>query len=218
MHLSSIWRYPVKSCRGIALETAQIDRFGITGDRLFAVTDLDGKVLTQKTFPRLNLIVVAVTEYCLHLKAPGCSDLAVDLRRPGTPVTVDIHGPAPGEHLGPAAETCLTEFLRRPCRLVRNLEAYPRHAHPLAAHLFLPLQLGYPDCAPILLAGWGSLSELSERAGIYIEMSRFRPNLVVNDAIPYAEDHWRVYPGRKCHIGIYGTLRTMRRDPRDPGK
>jgi uncharacterized protein YcbX len=49
----------------------------------------------------------------------------------------------------------------------------------------------FPDGFPLLLIGQGSLEDLSRRIGRPMEMLRFRPNLVVQGAEPFAEDGWK---------------------------
>ncbi|MNN63686.1 MOSC domain protein [compost metagenome] len=49
----------------------------------------------------------------------------------------------------------------------------------------------FADGFPLLLIGQGSLDDLSARVGRPLEMLRFRPNLVVSGAEPYAEDSWK---------------------------
>jgi uncharacterized protein YcbX len=43
----------------------------------------------------------------------------------------------------------------------------------------------------LLLIGQASLDDLSARVGRPLEMLRFRPNLVIEGAAPYAEDSWK---------------------------
>lgn len=52
--ITHLWRYPVKSMRGEALERAEVGEGGIVGDRAFGVIDLrTGKLLSAKTVPAL---------------------------------------------------------------------------------------------------------------------------------------------------------------------
>jgi uncharacterized protein len=53
MHLSEIWRYPVKSMAGEMLESARLTEAGIEGDRLVQVRSRHGQVLTARTYPGL---------------------------------------------------------------------------------------------------------------------------------------------------------------------
>jgi uncharacterized protein YcbX len=49
-----LWRYPVKSLLGERLDAVEVDARGVRGDRLFAVTDRDGKIGSGKTTRRFR--------------------------------------------------------------------------------------------------------------------------------------------------------------------
>jgi uncharacterized protein YcbX len=51
-----LWRYPVKSMLGERLDAVELDERGVVGDRLFAVTDRDGKLGSGKTTTRFRLL------------------------------------------------------------------------------------------------------------------------------------------------------------------
>jgi hypothetical protein len=51
--------------------------------------------------------------------------------------------------------------------------------------------VAFADGFPLLLIGQASLDDLSARVGRPLEMLRFRPNLVIEGAEPYAEDGWK---------------------------
>src|SRR5882757_11376301 len=54
MHVSEIWRYPVKSLKGERLEQTEITKFGIPGDRQVAVIrTINGRFLTSRLKPKL---------------------------------------------------------------------------------------------------------------------------------------------------------------------
>ena len=53
MHLSEIWRYPVKSMAGERLDRATMGPLGLHGDRVVQVYDARGRLVTARTFPRL---------------------------------------------------------------------------------------------------------------------------------------------------------------------
>ena len=53
MHVSELWRYPVKSMAGERLERAELRDDGIAGDRVVYVRGTAGQVLTSRTRPRL---------------------------------------------------------------------------------------------------------------------------------------------------------------------
>jgi uncharacterized protein len=191
VHLSEIWRYPVKSCQGARLEEAAVDIYGIEGDRLFAIAPLDGDMLSQRAVPRLNLISVDQSKDRLHLGFPGRDPVTIDLSQDGTPVTVSMHGEMPGECLGDEAAAWLSDILQRDCRLVRSHVSFTRRIAPQAAHMMLPVQQRYPNAGPINILGQASLDDLNRRAGVELEVQRFRPNFVIEGAENYAEDSWK---------------------------
>ncbi|HZI78228.1 MAG TPA: MOSC N-terminal beta barrel domain-containing protein [Vicinamibacterales bacterium] len=49
MHLSDIWRYPVKSMAGERLEHATVGPLGLHGDRIVQVYDARGRLVTART-------------------------------------------------------------------------------------------------------------------------------------------------------------------------
>jgi len=53
MHVSELWRYPVKSLAGEPLTVSEVGLEGIVGDRLVQVRNGRGKVVTARTKPRL---------------------------------------------------------------------------------------------------------------------------------------------------------------------
>jgi uncharacterized protein len=54
MHVSEIWRYPVKSLKGERLNETDITKFGIPGDRQIAVIrKINGRFLTSRSKPKL---------------------------------------------------------------------------------------------------------------------------------------------------------------------
>jgi uncharacterized protein YcbX len=54
MHVSEIWRYPVKSLKGERLEQTEITKLGIPGDRQVAlIRTINGRFLTSRSKPKL---------------------------------------------------------------------------------------------------------------------------------------------------------------------
>jgi|SRR5450432_60666 uncharacterized protein YcbX len=53
MHVSELWRYPVKSLKGERLEQTEISRLGIRGDREIIVRSESGQLFTSRGKPKL---------------------------------------------------------------------------------------------------------------------------------------------------------------------
>jgi uncharacterized protein len=53
MRIAALWRYPIKSMAGEALQRAVLRSDGIVGDRVVQVRDARGRVVTARTHPML---------------------------------------------------------------------------------------------------------------------------------------------------------------------
>jgi MOSC domain-containing protein len=53
MRVAELWRYPIKSLRGEALEEAELTALGIAGDRLVHVRRPAGRIFTARTQPQM---------------------------------------------------------------------------------------------------------------------------------------------------------------------
>ena len=75
--VSALYCYPIKSCKGHALQEARIDARGIVGDRSMMVVDANNEFLTQRELPRLALIEPTVHDdgKTITLRAPGMDEL-----------------------------------------------------------------------------------------------------------------------------------------------
>jgi hypothetical protein len=50
--------YPLKSGRGIDLSEAQVEPWGLAGDRRWLLIEMDGKFVTQRQEPSMARVVV----------------------------------------------------------------------------------------------------------------------------------------------------------------
>ena len=82
-NIASLYVYPVKSCRGIALETSPVGERGLAFDREWMVVDGGGRFVTQREVPRLALVEPTLTATAMELEAPGAGRLAVPLESEG---------------------------------------------------------------------------------------------------------------------------------------
>lgn len=186
--LSAIYLYPVKSCRGISVTAAQLNAWGLQGDRNWLVVDGAGRFLTQRTVPRLALVETALDATALRLDAPGQETLEVPFSSTGAVTEVEIwRDRCLATDQGEAAAQWFSNFLEQDCRLVRIGQGYDR---PVAEY-DASVQVSFADAYPLLLISEASLADLNQRLPEPIPMNRFRPNLVVSGCDPYAEDTWQ---------------------------
>lgn len=188
--LAGLHVYPLKSAGGIAVSAAAVDRFGLRWDRRWMAVDPAGGFLTQRTVRRLALVGTALECDALVLSAPGrpCHRIPFEAAPAGA-ADVEVWGDRVAAHdEGDGAAAWLSDALERPARLVRMPEATRRPADH-GAHGDRPVS--FADAYPFLLLSEASLAELNRRMEVPLPMRRFRPNLVIRGAGPFAEDGWR---------------------------
>jgi len=190
--VSELYVYPIKSCRGIAVQGFGLDSLGPHLDRRFMLVDAQGVYITQRSAASLSRVQVSIQPTALVVNAPGMRalKLPLTLRDESAVVAAVIW-----EHRGPAIDAgddaagWFSEYLARPCRLVRCAAAYPRRVDPTyspeEAHV------GFSDGFPELLLSQASLDDLGARAKRTFPVDRFRPNIVLAGAQPYEEDTWK---------------------------
>lgn len=193
----SLHVYPIKGCRGIDLERAEVAVTGLVtggaGDREWMVVDEDGRFLTQREHPRLALVVATAGGNGLRLSAAGMPEL--DIRRDSGAPSREVvvwRSTVLGSDCGDAAAAWMSRWLAHPVRLVRFDRARPRDCNPeyagdSGAHTM------FADGYPVLVANAASLDELNARLAARghapLPMNRFRPNVVIEGLPAFDEDH-----------------------------
>jgi MOSC domain-containing protein len=188
--LSGVYVYPIKSCGGISLQSADLGATGLLHDRRWMLVGEGGGFLSQRRHPRMALISSRLAPDRLVVSAPGMPDLEVPLEgEDGERIDVEVWGDAQrGEPVGGYADRWFGRFLDARCRLVRKPEDDVRPVD--SAYARSGDQTSFADGFPLLLISEASLEDLNKRLESPVPMDRFRPNLVVRGCGPYAEDGW----------------------------
>lgn len=190
--LAALNVYPIKSCAGISLDVAELGPRGIVHDRSFMLVNRKGKFITQREQPRMALIHPAINhDGTLTVQAPGMPSLTIsgDHDGPRYEVTVWKYTGIAVDQGEELAEWFST-FLGIACRLVMFPDDVVRKVNPKYARHEQD-QVGFADGYPCLLISEASLADLNTRLEQPLPMNRFRPNIVVSNTEPNAEDTWR---------------------------
>lgn len=194
LQLSALYRYPLKSCKPEVLDSAHFDALGLAGDRRWMLVDAaSGRFLTQRALPHMSqLSVLWNAAGGVTFAADGFEslDVALPLEQADTlrGVTVwrdSLQVPDAGD----AAADWASAFIGKPTRVVYMPEGRARWLPD--GYGTIEDKVSFADGFPLLLIGQASLDDLSARIGRPQEMLRFRPNLVISGAEPYAEDSWK---------------------------
>lgn len=200
MIVKSLHIYPVKSLRGIDLQTADIRLRGPKGDRRFLLVRPDGGFITQRDFPKLALVKTSLHKTGITLQIPNENDIFVPVPENGKRKTVKIWRDQVG-----AATTfygvneSLSKFLGQKVELVYMDNKSQRQANQKWTDGEYPVS--FADGYPVLITNTASLTALNahivKEGGSALPMNRFRPNIVVEHGTPWREHQWR-------HIRIGG--------------
>lgn len=181
--------YPVKSCKGIALERARIATTGLAHDREWLIVKPNGQFVTQREEPRLALIETALTEHALQLSTPQLGTIAMPFERRGASVEVTCwRDKCAAFDAGDEAASWLEAHIGKPYRLVRFDHSRQRlSSTQWTQGIEAPNQ--FADGYPFLVISQASLDDLNGRLPQPLPMNRFRPNIVVDGLPAYGEDN-----------------------------
>lgn len=190
MKISEINIYPVKSLKGIALTEAKVEERGLENDRRWMLTDEKGMFFTQREFSLMAGVKCNLGDNGCNFSAPGARDLEITLK-PADPkkMTVTVWGSECDAHIyNDEVNSWFSDVLGVKCQL-----AYmPVESRREINSLFNKGNevVSFADGYPLLVIGASSLVDLNSRLEEKLPMNRFRPNIVVEGAEAYAEDHW----------------------------
>lgn len=195
--IAQLFVYPIKGCRGIAVERATLAATGLEidgiGDREWVVVDDEGEFLSQRELPRMALIETRLTPSALRLKAPGMLLLEVPFASEGDVVNVRVwNDSVAAVTQGDVADAWFSSFLGRPCRLMR-FDPEGRRLSNVRYTGATESPYKFADAFALLIASTTSLADLNARlarrgvAAVGIE--RFRPNIVLTGVEAFEEDY-----------------------------
>jgi uncharacterized protein len=188
LRLTSLHIYAIKSAAGLAPATWDVDSFGLRYDRRWMVIDATGKMISQRTHPRLALVRPAIGEGTLRIETAGMPALELPLTpAPAvtTPATV-WDDTCAAAWTGERAARWFSDVLETDCSLVYMPETTVRPAN--TAYAPPGHRVSFADAFAFLLISEESLADLNGRMSAPLPMNRFRPNLVIAGGTPFGED------------------------------
>jgi uncharacterized protein YcbX len=191
LHLAGLYIHPIKSCASIAVTRARVMPEGLEHDRRWMLVDSDGRMVSQRDLPAMVLLRPRIDVDAIVVSSGDRPELRLPfVYDDGARVAIEIW-----KHRGPAVlheagSRWFTAALGHPLRLVCLPPSIARPVDP--AYADPGDRVSFADGFPYLVANAASLADLNARSNYYVDARRFRPNLVIAGAAPWAEDNWQV--------------------------
>lgn len=191
LYLSDIYIYPIKSLGGIRLKEASLEERGFQFDRRWMLVDQSGTFISQREYPSLALLQVAIEKDQLKIYHKAEPEQSISFRI-GTCLDIKIpvqiwDDQTEAREVDQDVSAWFSEFLGLSLRLVEMPDASLRKVDERYATD--DEIVSFADGYPCLLIGQSSLDGLNEKLTNVVEMDRFRPNLVFTGAEAHLEDH-----------------------------
>jgi uncharacterized protein YcbX len=186
-----LWTYPVKGCRGVAAQSLEITRMGVSGDRGFVLWR-DGKLVDQIDTPQIASLAVGfdAERGVLRFSHSEHGDYEHSVRSEGTVreakwvldefETIDQ---------GNEVAKWISSAIGKDVRLVSPGAPWKiNFPIPQMKLLHQEPKQRFFSASPVSLANRASLDDLNGRLEKPVPMNRFRANVVVDGLDPYQED------------------------------
>ncbi|MEM9101090.1 MAG: MOSC N-terminal beta barrel domain-containing protein [Pseudomonadota bacterium] len=191
MKLSQIFVYPIKSCQGLNLTSAELGEFGIQGDRRWMLVDEDGLFISQRKNPELAHIQVIDSKGQLIIQHPD-TESRLYLEKQLPPQTIRSSVTVWKDTLklktySDSVSEWFSRLLNRRVRLVVQEDQDHRKTQCQSSNVSLA------DGYPLLVATEASLKEINGQLTTSTDWRNYRPNLVIDgDTLkPHVEDTWQ---------------------------
>lgn len=176
--ITQLITYPIKSCAGINHQQISINELGLMGDRQWMLVDDDGLFISQRKYPQMALIKPVINNQQLMVDAPGMTTLTIDTNQSQRPIKITLWKDSfDAQPINIDANQWFSDYLGFSVRLVK----YTNISHRLIDQNFAQpgQQVAFADGFPLLVTHQATLTDLNQHLSESVDMSRFRPNIVV---------------------------------------
>lgn len=182
--------YPLKSGQGFQPDKADVLPDGLSGDRGFMLVDADNRFLNQKKLPDLaKFSLITFAQFSPYKISDSLITVNIHNDTVNAACADDETNEALSKIFGRAVK--LVEFHGSEKRLLDTLYSSPGDTTLFA------------DAFPILITSQSSLDALAPHFKSSVTMDRFRPNIVLEGAPPFAEDIWkRIKIGNEVELEV----------------
>ncbi|ROS01805.1 hypothetical protein EDC56_2253 [Sinobacterium caligoides] len=185
--LARINVFPIKSAKGLSLSQAWLESAGLSFDRRFMITLMDGSMITSRRYPQLLLITTTLKTESIVFSYPDLPPLTlpfVELQRQPTNTAV-WNDKFQAFSTTQEANEWVEKIIGQPAQLLYNGEESQRVGGKAQ------VKVSFADNFPVMIVSEASLASLNSRCHEQQSMDRFRANLIVTGVEAFTEDSWK---------------------------
>ncbi|MCW9064709.1 MAG: MOSC domain-containing protein, partial [Ignavibacteriaceae bacterium] len=174
------------------LQSSVVEERGLKYDRRWVLVDESNTFFTQRDFPEMALIKVAIEQEGLRLqhKTKSVEPLLIpfEFKHSKTDKVVIWDDTVTAEFYDKQIDSWFSEIIGIKCHLVKMPETTKRVVDESYAKNKI---VSFADGYPFLIIGQSSLDDLNTRMETPLPMNRFRTNFVFAGGKAFVEDNWK---------------------------
>ena len=200
IEISHLFTYPLKSAKGISLQSTEVTPSGFTFDRCFAVMNSQNVIITARENPILLSISCVSTHTTLSFSHPSQNDciVAIETLQNTTPVTLFKKETSGKSFTNTAINQWLSEVLQENCTLITINPTQLRTVQ----HNTSNSAINFSDAYPLHLINEASVKNLQKKLDQPITPFRFRANIIIKGCPAYEEENWQHIRIGNCSFEI----------------
>lgn len=198
--ISDLFIYPIKSSKGININSTTILKTGFEFDRHFAVINAQNKIITARENTNLLSVISGVYHQKLTLSHPEHETITINLTEAiNTAIEVIIFkNYTVGKLIHNEANKWFSNVLKEPCQLIKIDNTKLRTIKDDTNEN----KIAFTDAFPIHIVTTASINDLNTKLESPINDNRFRPNIILSGTKAYEEEDWKTVFIGNCEFDV----------------
>ena len=190
MTVQQLYTYVLKSSRGVSTKSVDVELTGFTNDRVIAVVNNSGRIVTGRSHPKLILISASIHENYASFTTAQKEKITFKLPTSGNIDTIKLfNNEVWGMYFSKNSSEWISSYLGGDYRFVFIGDSYNT----------IPKKRGgqkdevktYTDSSPIHVLNLATLKYLNTKLTSKVSYRNFRPNIIIDGYEPFQENFWR---------------------------
>jgi uncharacterized protein len=186
--INQLYIYPIKSIQGIKLTKVNTAEGGFEHDRILMISEPDGTFITAREYPQLLKTSAIIIGNEVLISHPSMATIRLNLDEfSNSQEKTEVWNSHFTSHIAPIrVNQFFSQILQKDVQLrwlghqlSRRTKRYPQ------------VPVSFADRYPYLLLNKASFDYLQQQCPEKLDIRQFRSNIIIQGALPFAEDGWK---------------------------